>query len=837
LNIAIDVMGICLSRNRGIGNYTIDQFRALFEIDKHNQYFIFNLYENVSLNEELHYGNNVREFYFNIGNNNSLWKYTDLIGNLFKKFIQEHKIDLFYITSPADLNYLLDKSWFTGIKYVVTVYDIIPYIFSDKYLTTMDIEILYKKALDLICNADYLLAISQCVKNDLIKYLNVKPDKINVIYAGVNTKKFKFLDVSEEEKNIVKKKYSISDKFIICVGGDENRKNLDGLINAYSRLPHNTRLQYQLVIVCSLSEAGELNYRAIAKNHNVLNRVIFTNYVSDNDLVLLYNMATVSVFVSKYEGFGLPVLESMVCGTPVLTSNNSSLEEIAGDAAILVDPYNIDDITQGITKILSAKLDELRKAGFSRAENFSWEKTAKMTYEVINQIKPLSLSFQTKLTLKNLAFFTPLPPIQSGISDYSYDILCQLTKYCDVDIFIDKDYNPDCKLPKNVRVYPHTLFETKFKNYTQIIFQVGNSTYHEYMFNYIKKYSGTVVLHDYNLHGILHAIKDRYDFNWYKENLLYDYNESGISKILNSLSKGDFSAITDNPVNGFVSNFTKRIIVHSKWAKKQLLFKYIGKDIMVIPLYAHIPKYTFEESKSVQLSARKKLQLSEKDIYIMAFGQIDETKRSMPSLSAFKKVINEIPDVKMVFCGKFACNDLKQSFYFHIKENQMQNNVLLTEFVSLETFLLYMEASDICLNLRYPYNGENSGSLARLLAAGKCVLINDIGSFSEIPDSCCIKLPVPEYMSSAEEELKIYEALISLITDAEKRIEIGRQARIYAENKLDINKVIPKYIKALSLPYRQKVLTNTMLVDIYENNKIQSEEDWFSLTKTLAYTL
>jgi glycosyltransferase involved in cell wall biosynthesis len=838
VNIAIDVMAILgpMSKNRGIGYYTTGQLKALFAIDKENDYFLFNLYEDILLKDILQYGDNVSEYYFSTGKDMFLWNYPELIGEIYKNFIQEHKIDLFYITSPVDLSRPLDKSWFINVRYIATVYDIIPYIFPDMYLRSIEIKKQYDKALDIIINSDGMLAISQSVKTDLIRYMNVDEKKIQVIYAGADTKKYQVIKISENDKQRIKKKYSIFDDFILCVGGDDERKNMAYLIEAYSRLSEELRLQYQLVIVCSLPKSSEERYYAVAKENNVADRVVFTNFIPDEDLTKLYNMAYVSAFISKYEGFGLPVLESMMCGVPVLTSNNSSLGEIAKDAAILVDPFDIDDITRGLNELLfKTDLDMLRKEGFARAGRFSWENTAKLTLEAMYRITTLTALPLTECSCKNIAFFTPLPPVQSGISDYSVDIIWQLAKYCSIDVFIDISYTYDCLLPQNVNVYKHTKFHSKRNKYDRLIFQMGNSFYHEYMLAYIRKYNGVVVLHDCNLHGLLWAnTYQKHNIKGYEEMLSYDYDKNEVPEIVAAVISG--KPHSDFIINGFVTKFADVIIVHSEWAKKQLLLKNIEMNVRHINLYAQIPNYSFDESKAVKQSVRKKLQFTDQMVVIAAFGFIQETKRSMPSLQAIRRIIQEFPETKMIYVGGIT-DGIKDSFFSYIAQHQLQDKVLVSGYTSLDTFLSYIEAADICINLRYPYHGETSAGLARILAAGKCVIVNDIGSFSEIPDECCVKLPSPSAMMIEEEKETVYKALKDLINNPQKRTDIGMAARKFAEKELDINKISRQYINVLTQPKKRIVLTNQMFSQI--KNKIENtiDENKFTLTRTLAYTM
>jgi len=840
MNIAIDVMGILgsMGRNRGIGYYTIAQIKALLALDKQNNIYLLNLYDDTSLKDILQYSDNVSEYYFNTGKNYFLWKYPELISEIYRRFIREYKIDLIYFTSPADPCHPLDKSWFKNTKYIVTVYDIIPCVLPDTDTKSIDKK-QYNKALELIVNADGILAISQSVKNDLIHHLHAKAEKIQVIYAGADSNRFRVISYSQDDKIKIKEKYGILNDFILCVGGEYERKNLAYLIKAYSRLSKELQFKYQLVIVCNLQKSNEEKYYAVAKENNVADRIVFTNFVPDEDLTKLYNMAYVFAFISRYEGFGLPVLESMMCGVPVLTSNNSSLGEIAKDAAILVDPLDIADISRGLNDILqSADLNALRKTGLARAERFSWEKTAKLTLETISGITPhlqqILQQSSNELERGKIAFFTPLPPVKSGISDYSVDIIWQLAKYYSIDVFIDVGYTHNCLLPQNVSVYKHTQFHKRHSKYDRMIFQMGNNPFHKYMFKYIRKYHGVVVLHDCNLHDLLSAITyGKMKVRSYEKMLSFDYKDK-VSDVIEALHDG--KPKSDFIVNGFVTNFADIVIVHSKWAQKQILLKNIEANVKHINLYAQIPNYSYTESNDVKQSARKKLKISEQDIVIAAFGFLQESKRSMPSLFAIRRVINEFPQIKMIYVGEIAA-ELNDIFFSYIKQNNLQNSVSVTGFTSLETFLLYMDAADICLNLRFPYHGETSAALARILAVGKCVIINDIGSFSEIPDDCCVKLPSPENMLLEEEEETIYNALKELINNSKKRIELGIAAREYAEKELDLNKICRQYLTVLSSQPKQKTLTNNILSQIKIHIDDSKEENIFTLTRTLAYTM
>jgi hypothetical protein len=347
--------------------------------------------------------------------------------------------------------------------------------------------------------------------------------------------------------------------------------------------------EYQLVVVCKLSVDSINKYTKVIEDNNVKGRVILTNFATNEELLMLYNLAHLMAFPSKYEGFGLPVVEAFACGTPVLTSNNSSLGEIAEGAAILVNPYNTKDITRGLVGALTnTDLDELIKQGFKKLELYKWETVAEIT---IKELKNLDINKNDIFEKRKIAFFTPLPPIKSGISDYSVDILNALSVYFDIDVYIDNGYSPNCELNSQISIYNHNQFIKNCNEYFDVIYQVGNSEYHVYMWDYIRRYKGTVVLHDYNLHGVAQfaALHKNNDEKQYKEILLYDYESDVVNDYIEKLHSGNTHIkIYDMETNGFITNHANKIIVHSNEAKEKLLKKDIHRNVKTISHYAKI---------------------------------------------------------------------------------------------------------------------------------------------------------------------------------------------------------------------------------------------------------
>ncbi len=832
MNIAFDAVAILgpMSKNRGIGNYALAQFREMIRRDTENHYFFFNIVEPFSLGDYP----NLSEFYFDCGKDWELLRVADCAayGALVQAFIQKNKIDVFYITSPFEDHVpVYREEWFAGAKTVATVYDIIPYVFQEHYFPNgLTDSKWYTDRLDTLQWMDELLVISQSVKDDLMQYLNFRGDNIHVIW-GAPSEMFRELSVRPAEADTLRRKYGLKSRFIMCTGGDDERKNIAGLIEAYGKLPQTLTDRYGLVIVCKLQKASEERYAALAKRLGVGDKVAFTNFVPDEELVQLYNLASLVAFPSKYEGFGLPVVEAWACGTPVLTSDNSSLIQIAGDAAVTVNADDVEDIARGLKEALEDDaLAALTKKGRERLHMFQWPVVADEAVRRINQLRP-----QRKTepgARPKLACFTPLPPIESGIADYSVDVLCELSKEFDIDVFVDSGYRPECALPDRVGVFEHRAFPKKAREYEYVLYQMGNSLYHYYMYPYLRKYGGVLVLHDYNMHGVgqaiaLHELHD--NMRTYREYLLEDYPAEQVDRYLAGIRSG---AAVDcgMELNGFVANYADRLIVHSDYSREKLLRKNIGRVVEAIPLYATItplPKGA---------AAKEKMGISPDLTVLASVGHVHETKRALPVLRAGLKFLKEREDVMLLFVGKLD-STLAPEFNKTLNDSGLQDRVKVTGYIDLEDFCDYIDAVDVCFNLRHPYNGESSAALARMLSRGKCVVVNDVGSFGETPDDCCVKLPPVEEMSDKKEERLIYQTMKQLVDDVALRETIGQNARKYAEDVLDVKKIAKQYAEFIQSDRR--CLLDEALLDRIRRELVQpkahSDAELRGIARTLAY--
>jgi glycosyltransferase involved in cell wall biosynthesis len=251
-----------------------------------------------------------------------------------------------------------------GIYKILTIHDLRSMTIDDQ-VWSQNIN----KYLKTAANVDICVVVSECTKRDVVEYLKVDESKIRVVYLGADAR---FRPSSATEIQNVKTKYSITEPFLLSIGSVP-RKNIGGIIRAYAG--SNVRKKCLLVLSCNMDVA---KYKALARELRVDHRVLILENLTDDEVVALYSSCHCFLFPSLYEGFGLPILEAMQCGAPVITSNLSSCPEVAGNAAIMVNPNMVQEIRGAINEICgneSLRKDLIAK-GFEQAKKFSWDNFA-----------------------------------------------------------------------------------------------------------------------------------------------------------------------------------------------------------------------------------------------------------------------------------------------------------------------------------------------------------------------------------------------------------------------------------------------------------------------------
>jgi glycosyltransferase involved in cell wall biosynthesis len=268
---------------------------------------------------------------------------------------------------------------------VVTIHDCIHLMFPQYLPNRLAYAYARAQMWSAARRSDCILTVSEASKRDILHLFNVPPEKIVVVYNAIDS--HFAVTPSQEAVSRVRERYQLDHKFVLYVGNIKPHKNLVRLIEAFHQLRQGELADLKLLIIGDqISKLPSL--RRAVHRHKLHKQVRFLGYVGDDQLAILYRLASVFVFPSLYEGFGLPPLEAMASGTPVVASNVSSLPEVVGDAAVLVNPYDVDAIVDGLRRVLTdpALAANMSRKGIERAREFSWERSVAKTWAVYQTI-------------------------------------------------------------------------------------------------------------------------------------------------------------------------------------------------------------------------------------------------------------------------------------------------------------------------------------------------------------------------------------------------------------------------------------------------------------------
>jgi len=363
MKIAIDARSATLHQGTGIGTYTNNLISEILSIYSKDE---FTLFCSGKFNED-----------FNKKNANIIFS-SGRHGGFYEKYyipntLNELHSDLYHIPQNG-----VGFNFDTEIPTIVTIHDLIPYIMPET-VGKGYLERFLRDMPNIISNSCGILTVSEYSKKDILKFFSSYPeDKIFVTPLAANNN-FKPLN-KNDCKLYVEHTFNVKDPYILYIGGFSLRKNVLGLIKAFSKVYKDLNKPYKLLLGGGLKDEGEKLFTFVKEN-NLQDKVIFCGYLEDEILPVLYSGCEAFVYPSLYEGFGLPPLEAMSCKAPVITSNLTSIPEVTGDNAILINPHNTSELETSLVTLLN---DETLKAslsekGYLRSLEFTWTKTAQNT--------------------------------------------------------------------------------------------------------------------------------------------------------------------------------------------------------------------------------------------------------------------------------------------------------------------------------------------------------------------------------------------------------------------------------------------------------------------------
>ena len=712
------------------------------------------------------------------------------------------------------------------------LYDLIPLINREIYLANPVICRWYEEKLAHLRRSDMLFAISESSRQEAIAWLNADPSSVVNISCAAD-ERFTVAPVLLADEKDFRRRYGLSRPFVMYTGGIDYRKNIDGLIKAYARLSLDLRSAHQLVIVCAVEPSEKTRLKAVAAESGLNDdELVLTGYISHDDLVVCYRLCKLFIFPSWHEGFGLPVLEAMKCGRAALASNRSSLPEVIGKPEALFDPLNIDSIRDALAKVLldDKFRNELENHSLQQAKKFDWDRTAQRTWDALvaaHLSRQNMRSFQSRPVRRpRLAYFSPLPPKNSGISDYSAELIPELARHYEIDVIVEQDSVSDPGIVANHPVRSVEWFRANFHRYDRRLFHFGNSEFHAHLFDLLQDFPGAVVLHDFFLSGIVahRDLTGETPGNWTRELL----DTVGWHAVKHRFAADDVAdAIYAYPCNLSVLQNALGVIVHAEFPRRlarQFYGPDAGRDWHVIP---HLRQPT---SRADRAAARASFGFTENDFVVSSFGMLGPTKLNDRLLAAWlASPLAQDPNCHLVFVGENDRGDYGAELVRTIAAGKCAGTIKITGWTDPVSFRRWLAAADIGVQLRTRARGETSGTVLDCMNVGLPTIVNANGSMAELPPQCVLLLP------EDFTDLALVEALTALRRDESRRTELGALARARIVSHHNPRQCAQAYVEAIEAIHSRSNLGPYGLEQrLLENGQDLALSDWPLLIKTMA---
>lgn len=677
--------------------------------------------------------------------------------------------DVWYQSSPFEsLPEPVDSlwpAWARGrrTRLVTTLYDLIPLIYSDQYLADPTIRRSYFARLELLRHSSRILAISEATARDGMRLLGIPARKFEIVGTAVSES---FVPPTSVEGAFDAARTGVADLrrgYVMYTGGIDFRKNIDGLMHAYARLPLTLRRKHQLVIVCRMQQSEREHLEDIATSLGITDDLVLAGFVTNDLLLRLYQAAHLFVFPSLYEGFGLPVVEALACGVPAVVGANSSLTEIVTDQRAHFDASSPEAIADTLRTVLTD--DDLRESLRQDATEHSdtWSLVAERTLEAF---QATALPARKESPPPRVAFVTPMPPAASGVADYSRALLEHLTTRAQIDVFT----NPDAARPRlpGVTWYTYRDFfsvERIHGAHDARIIALGNSEYHIDALEILEARGGTVMSHDVRYTGLfslaLRQVPELVDATSRAVlGDLYAHRRPEVHQEHGSIAPSDYYTLNGLLCDPVITPSTATL-VHS--------------DVAAMLARANVPVEQYDKVKVVPFGHRIRPPDPAVDRDTVAsFGIVHWQKESVTVCKAFLKLARRHPDTVFALVGRAVDADTRQELETMIAEAQLGDRMLLTDRVSTQEYDRWLARAKLAVQLRLHSNGESSAAVADCLGAGIPVITSNTGALAELRG--CAVLVEPGITVA-----RLVEIIEQMLADDQQRNQIAARGLAHAE--------------------------------------------------------
>jgi FkbM family methyltransferase len=729
MRIAVDYRIAALPHaliTRGIPRYTQQQLREVLRLDRKNDYILLvpERGDREAILPEIRRAPNVILEPFPWSPAMRATRPDDPATTLRKaeelqQWIVRERIDLYHHTAVWLATEVVVPA-IDACPVLATVFDLIPLLFPGDF-TELGVMDLWWRGFDFARTADRLLAISDCTRHDVVQHMRAPLDRIDVAYP-IADPVFAPMPTGAARAQLAGLPMAIPDRFVLVVTFMAATKNLDTLLRAYASIPAARRRALPLVVVGFNGPPVGARLRASLEQAGLAREVIVTGTVSEEQLAALYNAATLLVCPSRYEGFGLPVLEAMQCGTPVLTTTAAALPEVAGDAACLVAPDDEGAFAEAIQAIADdeARRAAMRTAGLERARRFSPDALGRAT---LAAYEATAARRAPRSPRPRAALWTPFPPQPDRVARHGRDLADALAGPYDVEVFVGDGLLPDRPTRRRHRLFHHTAFERRRAQagFDLVVYQPGSAS-DDVTAAAAARRPGVVVLHDVD----------------------------AIARLMPALERASVIATHTEAV--------RRALPAALAAKARVL------PAAVADLLGTRPALEAE-------SARARLQVAPAT-FVVGVVETSWQEGAVACLLALAELVRACPHVSLVFLDPDAPRDAVQRLTRRASALALDGQVTWVEHAAGACADDALVACDVVVAVADQDAGRTPFDLLRAAAAAKPTITSDLPSWQVGPAEASIRFApgprTPELLAAA---------LRTLAFDPPRRQAMGAAAR------------------------------------------------------------
>ncbi|MBA5687994.1 glycosyltransferase [Rugamonas apoptosis] len=651
------------------------------------------------------------------------------------------------------------------------LYDLIPLLNPAAYLPSAPQQDYYRHKIASLKRAGLLLAISDYSRQEALDALALPARQVVAISTAVDSQ-FHPAPLADAEQAALRQRYGLTRAMLMYApGGFDARKNIDGLITAFSLLPPAVRSAHQLLVASKVGEHDRATLLTHARRCGLgPDELVLTGYVDDATLIALYRSATLFIFPSKHEGFGLPALEAMACGAPVIGADNTSIPEVIGCDEALFDAGSPPAMATKLAEVLGdpAMLERLRAHGRQQAAKFSWDISARRALRAMEQHVatlagaaaattpvPMPMPMPASARKPRLAFVSPLPPERTGIADYAAQLLPALTAHFEIELVLKQE---QLTLPPALAALPRRTvdwFAEHGAGYDHILYQFGNSPFHSHMFPLLRQHPGVVVLHDFFLSSVLvyEQLSGLLPHAWSEALAAHGY--PALRAGLGGGADAAEAAKRDYPGNLPVLRDASHVIVHSDHARvlaRQWYGAQADRDWSVVPL----PRAAPPARDGARAAARTALGIRPGAYLVCSFGFIAPTKLTHELVQAWlASSLHDNPDCELVLVGANHGSEYGLELTAMLS-GAAGRRIRIAGWTDEADYQRYLQAADAAVQLRAVSRGETSAAVLDCMNYGLPTIVNANGSMAALPDDCVLKLDdsfTPAALTAALETL------------------------------------------------------------------------------------